>query len=119
MIDMPESIFGLSPPPRKSDVLFDPNSEDWPLNAGIQHWGNVDYAYKAGFRKAALQLTERMCNQPIDQDTIVYPIAYLYRHHVELMLKDIFHLTIELLEVPVSSKQKNTLASTIYKNYGR
>lgn len=105
MTDETESVFGSSPPPRARDVLFGASSEDWPLNACIQHWGEVNYAYKAGFRRAALQLTERMCEQPVDQDSIVYPIVYLYRHHVELMLKDIFRLTADLLEISVSGSQ--------------
>lgn len=104
-----ESIFGPSPPPCASDVLFCGSSDDWPLNACIQHWGEVDYAYKAGFRRAALQLAERMCEQPVHQDSIVYPIVYLYRHHVELMLKDIFRLAVDLLELPISAGQERRL----------
>ncbi|WP_037406447.1 hypothetical protein [Shinella sp. DD12] len=109
MTDKAESVFNKSPPPRADDVLFGPNPEDWRLNACIEHWGEVDYAYKAGFRRAAFQLTERMCERPIDQDSIVYPIVYLYRHHVELMLKDIFRLASDLCEVQISGSQKDHL----------
>ncbi|CDZ68320.1 Hypothetical protein NGAL_HAMBI2605_66110 [Neorhizobium galegae bv. orientalis] len=109
MTDGAESVFGFSSPPRADDVLFGSNSRDWHLNACIQHWGEVDYAYKAGFRKAALQLTQKMCEQPIDQDSVVYPIVYLYRHHVELMLKDIFRLVADLLDVSISGGQEKHL----------
>lgn len=109
MFNETESIFGSSPPPRATDVLFGGNSEDWPLNACIQHWGEVDHAYKAGFRRAAFQLTERMCEQPVNQDSIVYPIVYLYRHHVELMLKDIFRLAADLLEESITGSQEKHL----------
>ncbi|MGY5780308.1 hypothetical protein [Rhizobium sp. LEGMi135b] len=104
-----ESVFGSSLPPRATDILFGASSEDWPLNACIQHWGEVNYAYKAGFRRAAFQLTERMCEQPVDQDSVVYPIVYLYRHHVELMLKDIFRLAADLLEISISGSQEKHL----------
>jgi hypothetical protein len=104
-----ESVFGSSQPPRATDILFGASSEDWPLNACIQHWGEVNYAYKAGFRRAALQLTERMCEQPVDQDSVVYPIVYLYRHHIELMLKDIFRLATDLLEISISGNQEKHL----------
>ncbi len=103
------SVFNTSPPPRADDVLFGPNAKDWHLNACIVHWGEVDHAYKAGFRKAALQLAEKMCERPIDQDLIVYPIVYLYRHHVELMLKDIFRLAADLLDQPISNGQEKHL----------
>lgn len=109
MTDATESVFGNSPPPRATDVLFGPNEKDWHLNACIQHWGEVNHAYKVGFRTAALQLTEQMCEQPINQDSIIYPIVYLYRHHVELMLKDIFRLAADLLEVSISGGQEKHL----------
>ncbi|MFT6168655.1 MAG: hypothetical protein ACJAR9_000767 [Celeribacter sp.] len=109
MNDEANSIFGLSPPPRASDVLFGGNPQDWRLNACIEHWGNVEYAYKAGFRKGAFQLAERMCTEPNDQDLLVYPIAYLYRHHIEMVLKSIFHLSLEVLDEEISGRQKKKL----------
>jgi hypothetical protein len=109
MTDGTGSIFGSSEPPHVSDVLFGANREDWKLNACITHWGEVEYAYKAGFRKAALQLTERMCEQPVDQDSMVYPIVYLYRHHVELVLKDIFRAASDLLNLTISGGQTKRL----------
>lgn len=109
MNDPTETIFNTSPPPRAADVLFGTSTEDWPLNACIQHWGEVDHAYKAGFRRAAFQLAERMCDRPHNQDSVVYPIVYLYRHHVELMLKDIFRLAVELLNLPISGGQEKHL----------
>jgi len=100
-----QSIFTSTPPPRVGDILFGPNKDDWSLNACIQHWGEVDYAYKAGFRRAAFQLVEKMCEQPINQDLIVYPVVYLYRHHIELVLKDVFRLAANLLDVSISGSQ--------------
>nr|WP_321456103.1 hypothetical protein [uncultured Cohaesibacter sp.] len=104
-----KSVFGNSPPPRAEDVLFGGNSADWKLNACIEHYGEVNHAYKAGFRKAALQLTEKVCKEPVYQDYMIYPIAFLYRHHIELMLKDIFRLAVDLLEVSISGRQEKNL----------
>lgn len=41
-----------------------------------------------------------------DQDTLVYPIVFLYRHHVELMLKRIISTALDLVERPERYKQK-------------
>ncbi|USJ28606.1 hypothetical protein [Ensifer adhaerens] len=109
MKDATESVFNASPPPRATDVLFGSSIEDWPLNACIQHWGEVDHAYKAGFRRAAYQLAAQTCERPHHQDSVVYPIVYLYRHHVELMLKDIFRLAANLLDAPISGSQEKRL----------
>jgi hypothetical protein len=101
------SVFGRSPPPRADDVLFGGNRGDWKLNACISHWGEVGYPYKSGFRKAALKLAEEVCARPIDQDLMIYPIVYLYRHHVELVLKDIFRHGAALLDhVPTAEEEK-------------
>lgn len=104
-----KSIFGRSPPPRASDVLFGDCKEDWKLNACIEHWGDVDWAYKIGFYDAAFQLTESMCQKPSDQDTMVYPILYLYRHHIEILLKSIVRLSVELLDEQVSGRMRKKL----------
>jgi hypothetical protein len=109
MIDECKSIFGKSSPPRASDVLFGASQEGWRLNACIEHWGDVEHAYKAGFREASSQLVEHMCKEPSNQDYLVYPIVYLYRHHIEMVLKDIFRLSVDLLEKPMSNRQEKKL----------
>lgn len=90
MSDKVESIFGRSPPPVAGDVLFGGNKEYWSANACISHWGEDGHSYKSGFRKAALQLATHVCATSSDQDLLIYPIVYLYRHHIEMVLKDIF-----------------------------
>jgi hypothetical protein len=103
------SIFGGLPPPQATDVLFGDSSQDWPLNACIEQWGDVDRAYIVGFHTAALQLTESMCENPSDQDTVVYPILYLYRHHIEMLLKSILRLSVEFLDEPISGNLRRKL----------
>lgn len=59
-----------------------------------------------------------MCERPHDQDSIVYPIVYLYCHHVELMLKDIFRLGADLLNASISEGRKSTWVGTILRSCG-
>ncbi|MBV8575340.1 MAG: hypothetical protein JOZ58_09945, partial [Acetobacteraceae bacterium] len=98
MIDERESVVGTSPPPRKQDVLFQ-GGEYWEADfcACIKHWHDVERAYSNGFRRAARHLAEQACNSGRDQDHLVYPIVYLYRHHVELLLKAIIEVAVALL----------------------
>jgi hypothetical protein len=98
-----KSIFGRSPPPRKGDVLF--GAAESGTNACISHWHNVNYPYKNGFRMAALRLALQVCETHSDQDSLVYPILYLYRHHLELVLKDIFRSLTRLLDRPVTKDE--------------
>lgn len=109
MEDGNSSVFGGLPPPRASDILFGGERTDWQLNACISHWHETGYAYKAGFRKAAFDLTSKVCHQPVDQDLIVYPIAYLYRHHIELVLKEIIRLALDLEEKSPTPAQEKKL----------
>ena len=102
------SVVGLSPPPRKDDVIFRAG-EDWQANACIAHWHNVEVAYSAGFRRAALQLAEQVCESARGQDVLIYPIVYLYRHHVELVLKSIVEVASDLLDRELSERELKTL----------
>lgn len=92
-----------------SDRLFEGDSADWQLNACISHWGETGYAYKAGFRKAALDIVVKVCAEPVDQDLVIYPIVYLYRHHIELVLKDTIRLGCHFLQKPLTNSQERKL----------
>ena len=102
-MDSGKWIFGKTPPPRKDDVLF--RAAESGTNACISHWHNVNSPYKNGFRLAALRLALQVCETRTDQDSLVYPILYLYRHHLELVLKDIFKSLTRLLDRPVMKEE--------------
>jgi hypothetical protein len=87
MEDGEESVVGTLPPPRKSDVLFR-TGEDWQANACI-HGLDEAMAYQDGYRRAAHKLAEYVCDTGQGQDYLIFPIVYLYRHHIELTLKSI------------------------------
>lgn len=76
--------------PEKADRLFRGDLRDWMNNACLNVTGNGDaYAYKTGYRRGAEVLIDYVGQSGRDQDFLVYPIVFLYRHHVELMLKRI------------------------------
>ena len=101
------SVVGLAPPPRKEDVLFGP-AEDCQSNACIAQW-DADWAYSRGFRRAAERLASHVCDIGNDQDVLIYPIVYLYRHHVELVLKAVIKSASELLDRELTEQDLKNL----------
>lgn len=68
-------------------IPFDSRATRWPLTACIG-WVQARkdiYPYAEGFRRAAEAVFES-CRTP---DLMVWPLVFLWRHYVELMLKDI------------------------------
>lgn len=107
MAEDEESVVGISPPPRKADVLFG-GGTDWMTNACVSY-GPSEVAYQSGFRRAALHLAEHVCETGRGQDLLIYPIVYLYRHHVELALKSIIGLACGLLKHELTGKDLKAL----------
>ena len=101
MQDDDESVVSTLPPPRKSDVLFG-SGTDWETNACASTIDNI-MAYQNGYRRAAFHLAEYVCDARLGQDFLVYPIVYLYRHHIELTLKSIIQVARALVLRPESS----------------
>lgn len=68
------------------DPLFGPG-EDFRLNAclnyGLDQWD----VYAAGYREAAEVILDHVRTNHADQDCLIYPFLFLWRHHIELMLK--------------------------------
>lgn len=96
--------------PQKSDRLFRGDLRDWMNNACLNVTGNGDaYAYKAGYRRGAEILIDYVCQHGRDQDFLVYPIIFLYRHHVELMLKRIVKRIPYVIDARLTDTQKNHL----------
>jgi hypothetical protein len=61
--------------------------DDWQNNACINHVVSMMSAYIDGYKTAADILASRVVVTARDQDILVYPIAFLYRQHIELLLK--------------------------------
>ncbi|MGB8843638.1 MAG: hypothetical protein WCC64_21510 [Aliidongia sp.] len=105
MANNDEAEFGTSQPPRKSDMLFGAET-DWKSKLCAAS-GVDDIIYQDGYRQAALHLVNYICEKGGKHD-VVYPIIYLYRHHIELVLKSIIRTACFLLEREIPSEIRNT-----------
>ncbi len=90
-------IFGPIAAPHKNDPKLFGFGDDFQSNAFIAHW-DVQYAYSSGYRAAAFALAKEVCEAQNGRDRLVYPIVYLYRHHIELILKSIIIIASSLLD---------------------
>ena len=97
-------------PPRKEDVLFQDGLPDWQHNACVNvTWGGDDFGYQEGYRRGARLLVEHVLATQNDQDFLVYPIIFLYRHHIELTLKSIIRHTPYILDRSLTETEEQHL----------
>jgi len=75
------------PWPRKGDLLIGPPAQDRDESACVNWSWDLFGTYAMGYRKAAEVCFHYVAAERWDQDSLVYPIFFLWRHHVELMLK--------------------------------
>jgi hypothetical protein len=94
-------------PPRKGDTLFRGDLRDWTNNACLKN--GDEYAYKEGYRRGAQILVRAVEETQSDQDFLVYPIVFLYRHHIELALKRIIKRAPYLIERPLTTAENRHL----------
>jgi hypothetical protein len=74
--------------PRKGDEFFKASGENWHTNAHLHVTPDTGYAYSRGYRIAAQAMAQRLFDgHGSEADFLVYPAAFLYRRHIELMLK--------------------------------
>jgi hypothetical protein len=70
---------------------------DGQMNACLNFQNDMSYGYIEGYLQAADRLVEHVAERNRDQDTLVYPIAFMYRHHIELRLKEIIDIGKQLI----------------------
>ena len=80
---------------------------DWKNNACLNN--GDEFAYREGYRRGAQTLVRAVQEAQSDQDFLVYPIVFLYRHHVELALKRIIRQTPYLIERPLTKLENDHL----------
>jgi hypothetical protein len=81
-----ELLLGL-PPPRKKDILFRSDPDDIGANASL-NFPDSEFLYSKGYRTAAKLLSKQVFESAgTDKNVLVFPILYLYRHYIELLLK--------------------------------
>src|SRR4030042_2814002 len=90
----------FEPPPLPSaeDKLFT-TAEDWWNNACLNFIHNGWSIYAIGYKDAADILVSHIEEKRRYQDTLVYPIVFLYRQYLELALKDIIRKGQRLQEI--------------------
>jgi hypothetical protein len=100
----------LLPPPRKDDRLFRGDLPDRSNNACLNVRCDGDsIAYTEGYRKGARLLVEHVMEYQRNQDYLVYPIIFLYRHHIELALKNLILHAPYLIDRPLTEPEKQHL----------
>ncbi|MGA2065510.1 MAG: hypothetical protein ABSG86_11100 [Thermoguttaceae bacterium] len=79
------------PWPRKGDLLFDRTDDGW-YNTTIGGAWNRWPVYAAGYKHGADVLVQHVVGTPAAQESLIYPIIFLYRHSLELALKHLILL---------------------------
>lgn len=79
----------LKPPAYLGGPLFDMQG-DWLEAADLD--GGANYHCIEGYRKAALHVAEQATVHPGSADQLVYPVVFLFRHAIELLLKQLLEL---------------------------
>ncbi len=99
------------PRPRKGDQLVRSDQPDWKNNACLSV-GEDQLAYVEGYKLGAQRLVQHVVETHSDQDFLVYPIIFLFRHHIELALKRIISRAPYLIEHPLTEQQKKRLMNS-------
>ncbi len=81
--------------PRQGDPLF-MSGPEWIYNARLNIEPPTLSLYAKGYKKAADLVVESV--REYDLDYVVYPVCYLYRHYLELQLKNIINIGRKLLK---------------------
>lgn len=63
--------------------------EDWHNNACLNFQSDMSYGYIEGYIRAGDILADYIAEHARDQDALIYPILFCYRHHLELRMKEI------------------------------
>ena len=97
------------PWPKFGDSLFSQSgdtSNDAPLKFDRNPWDppNPWDLYARGYLEAAGHLSARAIEAGREFDTSIYPIVFLYRHYLELRLKELIVQGSALTEVPSNLK---------------
>ncbi|HHB9914424.1 TPA: hypothetical protein ACOSSM_004430 [Escherichia coli] len=82
------------------------SDSDWHNNACLNYMPDYGTAYTEGYRRAADILINHIDESGRDQDFLVYPVLFLYRHHLELLIKQIIGLALALAEDPDKHQYK-------------
>jgi hypothetical protein len=106
-------IFWKATPPRREDVLFSDIPEDSRDNAYVSlSGGDNGFGYTEGYLRGARLLVEKTLAGLEAKDLLVYPIVFLYRHHIELVLKSILRRAVYVVDFPLTGAEEKCLSSS-------
>ena len=94
--------------PQEEDKLF-VAGEDWWHNACLNYLGDDWELYVNGYKQAADALVEHVKQIHGNQDTLVFPIVFLYRQYLELRLKQLIRDGCQLFDQSASFPKKHEL----------
>jgi hypothetical protein len=100
-----ETLPELPPAPEADDVLFAFDSRDPMANACLNISWRPDLFYSSGYLEGARQLVHHVLRTHSDQDMLIFPIVFLYRHHVELLLKRLLMVTSSVVNKSLSAAE--------------
>jgi len=78
--------FNNIPWPDLNDDLLE-LGKDWTKHASLNYSLNEMHIYSEGYKKAADILSLKIQEDRMFIDFLIYPLVFLYRHHIELELK--------------------------------
>jgi len=96
--------------PEASERLFRHSQEHWNLNAYLSYPADFrERAYRIGYLSSAKMLARIGIATTHQVDTLIYPIAFLYRHYIELQLKKLIRTGAEFRGEELSRKERSAL----------
>lgn len=84
--------------PSAEDRLFT-SQEDWWNNACLNWCHDGWWLYASGYKDAADLLVQRVEERSAGQDSLVYPVLFLYRQYLELQIKDLIRQAHRLQDI--------------------
>lgn len=85
-----------------SKLLLEPiftSDIDWQCNACLHYYNDPLELYAMGYKEAADSLVLQVMKTGNHQDSLVFPICFLYRQYIELRLKEIIWSGRRLLDI--------------------
>jgi hypothetical protein len=94
------------PWPKLGNSLFSQSADTW-NNACLNFARNPWHLCATGYLEAADHLSARVIETERGLDTSIYPIVFLYRHYLELRLKELIVQGSALVEMPANLKMNH------------
>ncbi len=86
---------------RKTAAALIGPADDWWYNACVNYMPDHIWAYATGYKEAADVLVAKALEKRYHLDTFVYPILFLYRHYLELRMKELIKSGNSAISKPV------------------